>query len=415
VARVNLNHRSVHDHDREIAADLHRLFDHEPSALGRSLIAATESCLLQSSDPKRAYELAFMAVQADPKNTFGDFCAPWDQLLAVTSDTASQYSTVRAMQAWVPWQSIGWAIPRGPWDEEKALALMRRAYVLSPFEPTAANGLAAILLARGAREEARSIALVMSSGDNAVHHVDGELLLLRTEASEAKFGAALARARSAMRIARGDSGRVAALRFEIAWSAVEIAMILGQVVEIADLVVERFIDPEPTPLDGNFVTTTSRIPAICARASTTVAARCFSRFRALRGHLGEGFLPETDTFTRGAERYAAGDLPGAAQAWRPLLRQPGFLASLLPDAMAVVFERTGDVELLDRLEAATLANAQNLNGATLAVAHAARRAANRGDKERARALAKRVIEAWSVADETVPAVEEMRRLVVRAQ
>jgi eukaryotic-like serine/threonine-protein kinase len=79
--------------------------------------------------------------------------------------------------------------------------------------------------------------------------------------------------------------------------------------------------------------------------------------------------------------------------------------------MATTFERTGDLELVERLEAAALAGPGEFNGANPAHVRAARRAAKRGDDERARALARQVIEAWGVADETVPAVAEMRRLL----
>src|SRR6185503_16608697 len=98
----------------------------------------------------------------------------------------------------------------------------------------------------------------------------------------------------------------------------------------------------------------------------------------------------------GAERWARGDVVGAARAWRRLLRQPGIFADVMPDAMEAVFERTGDIELVKRLESAALAGSGQFNGASPAHVRAARRAAKRGDKEQARALGEKVIEAWSV-------------------
>ena len=367
---------------------------------------------MQSADPERAAELALLAVQADPKNPLGEFCAPWGQLVAVARDTASAASTVRAMQAWTPWDSSGWYMEAlGPGDADKALAYVRRAYALTPFDTNVVNVLADLRLARGAREEVRGMAVALGAGGHPVHRLDGDLLQVRIDASEAHFGAALRRAQRAMEIDPAASGWVQVLRFEVAWRAVELGVILGRAASVADLVVARFLDPEPTPLDGGYLSVPMRIPAVCARASAPVARRCFSRFRALRGRLSGGILPETDAFALGAERYAEGDLQGAAKAWRPLLRQPAMFASLLPDAMASTFERTGDVELVERLEAAASAGAGGFNGATPATAQAARSAARRGDKDRARALAKVVIEAWSVADETVPMVGEMRSLL----
>ena len=54
---------------------------------------------------------------------------------------------------------------------------------------------------------------------------------------------------------------------------------------------------------------------------------------------------------------------------------------------------------------------RDLHGASLATLRAARRAWKRGDKDRARTLAKRVVEAWKNVDMTVPAVAEMQTLL----
>jgi hypothetical protein len=230
------------------------------------------------------------------------------------------------------------------------------------------------------------------------------------EASEARFGAALTRARRALEISRDDAGWVRAQRFEAGWHALELASLLGRTTEIADLLVQRFLDPEPPPLDASAFLVPRRVPAVCAVASAAVSARCFERLRELRGRLSGGITPETDAFARGAELYARHDLVAAANAWRPLLRGSDALISVLPDAMADAFERAGYPELAEQVDAAERARAGEFNGATLAHVRAARRAARRGDAALARTLAKQVIDAWSVADEVVPAVAEMRRL-----
>ena len=81
--------------------------------------------------------------------------------------------------------------------------------------------------------------------------------------------------------------------------------------------------------------------------------------------------------------------------------------------MALTFDRTGDYDLADRVDEQALATAGPYNGADLAYVRGALRAEKRGDYERARKLAQGVIDAWSVADETVPAVADMRRLLAR--
>jgi len=248
-------------------------------------------------------------------------------------------------------------------------------------------------------------------GGSPVHRLESDLLLLRVDAGLARFEAALARAEAAMTIAPSDAGWVRVQRLEVAWRAVEIGLVVGRAAAIADRAVERFVDPEPPPLEGAYVSVSLRVPALCARPSAAVSRRCFARWKALRERLSGGVVGEADAFAEGAERWAEGDLPGAARAFRPLLRTPGVFAALLPDAVAAAFERTGEPDLVERVESAALASPGEFNGASPVHVRAARRAAKAGDKERARALARRVIEAWEVADTTVPAVEEMRRLL----
>ncbi|WP_437595725.1 protein kinase [Sorangium sp. So ce590] len=411
-ARGRVEHVALRKDDPATIAELEGRFAREATPLGRSTLATTLSCLLQSPDPKRAAEMALLAVQAEPRNPIGEGCAPWLQLLSVTYGTTSAGATLRAMQAWVPWNSYGWLFQaKRPGDRAIALAAARRAYVLSPLDTSVAGTLADKLLASGAHEEARGIAVALATGGYPVHRVASDLLLVRFEASEARFGAALERARRAMVVAADDAGWLRVQRLEIAWRALQIALVLGRAQEIADLLVERFLDPEPPPLDGAYLDVPLRLPAICAHASPAVSRRCFTRFRELRQRLSYSALPDADAFTEGAERYAKRDFAGAARAFRPLLRTPGPFVEVLAEPMVETFERTGESELVARLEAALADRSSELNGASLAVVRAARRAARRGEGDRARELAQQVLDAWSVADETVPAVAEMRRLV----
>ncbi|WP_437289140.1 protein kinase domain-containing protein [Sorangium sp. So ce406] len=411
-ARARVEHVALRKDDPATIAELEGRFAREATPLGRSTLATTLSCLLQSSEPRRAAEMALLAVQAEPRNPIGEGCAPWLQLLAVTYGTASAGATLRGMQAWVPWNSYGWLFQaKGTGDSALALAYARRAYALSPLDTSVAGALADTLLASGAREEARGIAVALATGGHPVHRVGSDLLLVRIEASEARFGAALARARRAMVVSADDAGWLRVQRLEIAWRALQLALVLGRAQELADLIVERFLDPEPPPLDGAYLDVPLRLPAICAHASPAVSRRCFTRIRELRGRLSYSALPDADAFTEGAERYAKGDFAGAARAFRPLLRTPGPFVEVLAEPMVETFERTGENELVARLEAAIADRSSELNGASLALVRAARRAARRGEDVRARELAKQVLDAWSVADETVPAVAEVRRLV----
>src|SRR5262245_27841346 len=120
--------------------------------------------------------------------------------------------------------------------------------MLSPLDAYLARILADKLLAGGAREEARGVALALSAGGFPVHRVGSDLIFLRIEASEARFGAALARAKRAMVFSADDSGWVLAQRLDIAWRALQIGLFLGRAREIADLIVEYFLGPEAPPL-----------------------------------------------------------------------------------------------------------------------------------------------------------------------
>jgi hypothetical protein len=356
--------------------------------------------------------MAILAVLAEPKNPDGQLCDPWGQLMTMAYGTASANSVALAIQAWAPWNGNGWSLQAlGAGDSGGALVALRRAYALTPFDGSVASGLADRLLMAGDREGARSIALEVRSGGHPVHELVSALLLLRVEASEARFGSALAGARRALVPSSKDAGWVLAQRFEVAWRAFELADLLGRAGELADVLYARFLEPEPPLLDGSIPAVSQRVSAICALASAPVSARCFERFQALRGRLSGGITPDTDSLLRGAERWARRDLAGAAKAWRPLLGGPGALASVLPGAMAEAFERAGDVELAERVDAAEMLRAGEFNGATLGHVRAARRALARRDRGKARALAEKVIAAWSVSDEEVPAVAEMRRLL----
>ncbi|WP_437831511.1 protein kinase domain-containing protein [Sorangium sp. So ce1153] len=411
-ARARLEQLAHRVESPALAEELVRRFEREPSSWGRSTLAATASCLLQPFDPGRAAELSLLSVQVEPKNPTGEFCAPWVQLATVTRGTASAESALRAMQAWAPWDGYAWLLEEAaPGDAARALAFARRAHALSPLDAYVADVLASRLLAGGARSEARGIALALAAGGYPSQKVESELLLVRVEASEVRFGAALARAKRAMVPAAEDAGWVRVQRLEIAWRALELGLILGRAGEVADLAVERLLDPEPPPLAGaHHIDVPLRVAAICARATPAASRRCFARLRALRPRLSGGILPGTDAFTDGAERYARADHAGAARAWRPLLRDPGPFAAVMADGMTAVFERTGETELAERLEQAVTAGESHLGGASLATVRAARRAARRGAVGEARALARQVIDAWAIADAPVPALDEMRRL-----
>ncbi len=399
----------------DAAARLQTIFTSETTPRGRALAAISASCVLGASDARAARELAILAVQSEPKNPEGGLCNPWEQLMTLERDTAAATSTLRAMQAWVPWNSYAWletGFAAGGHAPE-ARGLLRRAYLLSPFDAQIADTLASAELAAGDRAAARGIALSLRAGGLPLHLVESDLLLVRIEASEARFAAALERALRGSQISAEDAGWVRAQRFEMAWRALELASLLGRGRQVADEVVARFLTPEPPLLDGHFASVPMRVPAICAQSS--MPARCFARFRALRPKLPGAITDDTEAFLRGAELYARRDLAGAARAWRPLLGGRLAMASAMPEAMVETFERTGAEDLAERIDAELMQRAGELHGATSAHVRSVRRAMKRGDRAQASRLAEQVLAAWATADEPPPALEELRRLAQQAK
>ncbi|MGE5049682.1 MAG: protein kinase domain-containing protein [Deltaproteobacteria bacterium] len=396
----------------ETIAELQRLLDREPSALGRSTLAATLSCLLQASDPESAARFARRAVSEEPRNLLGDFCAPWGQVLVTTSDTASSAAAARAIRAWAPWDSSGWYWPPGA--SSGSIDLTRRAYQLSPLDTNVANLFVDRLLAAGKREEARSIALSLSNGPDPVHRLASELIQVRLDSMEGRLAGSLRRALKAVRAADdADSGWVRVQRLELGVRAVEVAEVLGKAHAVANEVVRQLIVRDPPLLDGAYLTVPAQVPAICARCSPAMARRCFIRFAAMKDQLSGGILGGTAAFAEGARFWAAGDGRAAARAFRPLLNEPELYVALLPLAMAQSFATAGDEEAVHLVAEKAEVNAAQLHGALALHAFLAERADRRGESANACALATRVMDAWSAADARVPALVTARAVAAR--
>jgi eukaryotic-like serine/threonine-protein kinase len=409
--RIRINHAVHQAHGAGDIAFLRELFQREKSPRGRSLVAATASCMLASTDPRGAREMAIVAVQSDPKNPEGRTCNPWEQRMTMERNTRGTDGAVRAMQAWVPWNSYSWLETgfRSEGKDPAALRLLWRAHQLSPLDTQIADHLARALLLTGDAGAARSVAADLHNGDLPISQLQADAILVRVDTSEAQFGQALAEARKAGEITAADPGWVRAQRFEVAWQALELAVLLGRPTDVADWLVARVLDPDPPLLDSNFAFVPIRTPAICALASAP--ERCFARLRALQPRLPGAITHDTNNFLVGAEAYVRGDYPAAARAWRPLLDGGALLAAALPDAMVKVFEHTGAPELAEQVDEEVMKRAGEFHGATLGHVRAAQRAHRRGDVERARRLATGVVQAWSRADDEPPAVAAMRQLL----
>jgi hypothetical protein len=307
--------------------------------------------------------------------------------LHFASETADA-SFGAAYAAWRPWDPLAQA------SVDTALAFQVRSEVLAP-EGFWADYTAERLLYSGDVAEAR---VIIARTQNDARRID-------LAASTAHFRAALAEAKRALEQATGP-------RIDVAQRTVEIADILGVSQSLAADQVKLALEPGRVEALGAIALL--KLVAMCAEIDKDLAARCFERVRQAGPNGGFPNAERLAAPLEGAERYARGDYPGAAKAWRPLLKtKESYDVELLRTLLAVAFERAGDGDLAEKADAAALARRGLYNGANLAYVRGALRAEKRKDKETARRLAQAVVDAWSVADDDVPAVEEMRKLLAR--
>ncbi|HZX67112.1 MAG TPA: hypothetical protein VFE76_17035 [Myxococcales bacterium] len=399
-------HSAASENPQSTIAALQHLLAAEKSELGRSTIATTLSCLLQSQDAEAARRYALLAVREDPRNLLGEFCAPWGQAVDTTRATASASGALRAMQAWSPWDSTSWYLED---DARTTFEHARRAYVLSPLDATVANVFADRLLAAKKPEEARAVALALSAGPDPVHRVAGELIQVRVQSMEGRFARSRDIALRTLRDASdSDTGWILMQRLEAGVLAVQAADVLGDGGEVADEVAQRLVLRDRPLLDGAFFLASAYVPTVCAQCRPAVARQCFQRFKDLREKLGGSILDSTDAFADGARLWASGDHRGAAAAFRVLLAAPEQYVHLLSLPMAEAFGSIDDREAVALVSARAEAAAHKFHGALPLHLFLARSAARRGDQKVACALATRVVDAWSAADALVPAVAKAR-------
>jgi hypothetical protein len=279
---------------------------------------------------------------------------------------------------------------------------------MSPHYPYGPNAVGPLLVERGRREEARSVAAQI--GQSPLGAVASDVIMLMIESSELRFRPALSRGRA----------RLDALdRFQFAERGdrhvfertIDAALVVGEATPLADAFVTRFVLSEP-PLLTREHYTAMMLTQACTLASPVVSRTCFARLRAL---MKNGFFAAaagpTMAMLDGFELHARGDDRGAAAILRSHAPSAGF--RVLGNAIAAqIFDAVGEPDVADRFDAPQL-EAQTYAGVTMAHVRAAKRAAARGDKTRARELADKVAAAWSTSDTPIPALAEMKRLAAQ--
>lgn len=316
--------------------------------------------------------------------------------------------------AWAPDDSDWWLTatralpPTGA--SLRASELLQREFILLPFGTSASLYADALLRDGNANGLAAVVAHLKGSGDEDDRAL-GRLLAARAAVLDgafartlAQWSAELSKPEALTADTADDNPRISAAR--------ELAYAMSSERELANVIARAVVDGDVGPrLSDDNVTIRVNLAATCALAEPGLGGRCLA---ALTPPAKTTALEQEDwrSVRELADRYAARDFSGAAAAARRLMGSQyyPYYCVRFGDVLVDVFDRGGLPELSEELDRPHVDD-RNLHGASLAALRAARRAKARGDQERARVLARKIIDAWKLVDTSVPAVDEMRALL----
>lgn len=370
-----------------------------PLAEGRAHLSAAAAELYNLIGDGHARETARAAVYASPK-AFDWRTSAWHRL-GFTSD--GDASLGAALLTWVPW-------------EPATQQLRSRAGLTDPKARSRSVGRAYLLGQRGTYATARGLELLQQGNIESARGVSelarDSVLGVEILLAEAKYGQVVAEVPKLVAALPADDEN-AALAFRLAYAGVRAFTVLDRPADFMKGVVERYVTSEPPHVVDGVVPLVSLVTA-CCMSPRSIGKPCLDRVEQLRT---ESRIPTVfqgiDIVVRGGVRYAADDYTGAAKVWRTLLRQPGWVQDPLRDSMATAFDRAGEPDLADEVDAPPVALVELPHTADLSWVRSARRAQKRGDTAKARRLAQAVVDKWRFADEDIPAVREMKDLLAK--
>ncbi len=314
----------------------------------------------------------------------------WHRLVTASEWTGSPAAALSVASAWLP-NDASFVPAAASYRGDELPARLRDAalaYVLEPrFESALHFGRA--LAEAGRADEARALAAMPIDGSGPNRVLDAYLLAF-VDLHEARMGRAITRLEEAGDVAMVD--------------LVVVADVAGRAEDVATRWSTRFLS-----LPDERVSMTARgyvAPMVlCMRARRDAATPCRDRVSRL-GHAALNWWGDDgEALLAGARRYAAGDVVGAAAAWRALVASPN--AEIVRVLPTEAFERAGEPALAARLDVQKM-RFTFLAGVSDAAPREAKRAFASGDRASATRLAQSVVHAWEVADVAVPAVARMR-------
>jgi hypothetical protein len=406
-----------------VAAQLAAARKTEASAIGKRVLQAAEASALQRAGRSEQATSLLLDLAARAPSDFE--IHRLHQLGSADRHNARAWAVhgiswspdVPTAWAWASW-GAAYSCPGGAEEactpQPERWTFQRHSFEIGPL-PEPAMDLALRLLERGRIHETRTLgAQLRARGDD--YRSAAEDVLGLADAREGWLGRGYERMRAALlalEVVRPSRGDLSLLS-----QTVSLSEVVGKRRQLAEEVAKRFVLSEPSRLPRGAIAGANGngwwgvdFVWVCMEAPRAVALACIARIREREAEEAgwTGGKLGAKEFLDGAERYASGDLRAAAAAWRALA-VTGYYGPYLP---VEAFDRSGDDEIVKQLEAPRLRPNWLYAGIHPAVAREARRAEKHGDRERARRLATRVVEAWGVADVPIPAVAEMRALLAR--
>lgn len=383
---------------RERAQRLEALRERTTSPEGKARLAAAAAEVYNLIGDERARDAARSAVRSSTKAVDWRTSA-WHRVAFSSSGDASLASALATWHPWEPVAQLVWTGRVGSGETQSRATF--HAYLLSrrgPYANSYGNG----LLEQGDIEAARGVAEVAND----------DLLRVAVLLAEARYGEVMGKVPQLLAALPADDAN-AALAFGLAYQGVRAGVILERPADFVDSVVTRYVLSEPHHVVDGVTPVVSLVHA-CVLAPRAVGRRCIERLEQLRH---DGRLPTIfsaiETVLAGASRFVAEDYAGAVKHWRTLLRSAAWVQGPLREPFAIAFDRAGEPELAEEVEAPVVALVDLPRTADMAWVRAAKRAYAKGDKAQARKLARAVVEKWRFADEKVPATQEMKSLLAK--
>jgi len=287
-------------------------------------------------------------------------------------------------------------------DPDVSIRWIRRAHELRRDDEDAALDFGRRLIQFDRFTEGRTIAASLM-GRSARGRAVGTYLLIAADGTEGFPGRAIATAKEffeTTELAAGDSqGDMRAAN-----RSMMIAEVVGREAEVADAWAERFIFSNPPRLAA-VVGEPSNLVQACYFVSQPKRKRCL---QILETRMPLYTAPGTFDLVRGMKLAADGDAKGAVRVLRPRVLDPVGASDMPVEA----FEKAGEPELAKMLDESQIAQRVNrvVKGYGMPDLRMARRAWKRGDKAKARAISKQLVEAWSSLDTEVPWLDELRKM-----